>query len=154
MTLRPPRRRPTRSSYLISSSLAASLAQRLVRLLCEHCKESYRVSEGELFEVGLTLDDLDGSGQIYRAAGCEACNQTGYRGRTGIYEILIVDDEIRAMIARRTDGKSIENAAIRQGMVTMRLDGARKVLAGQTSIAEVLRQTEEDSIAAMDPEVA
>jgi general secretion pathway protein E len=140
--------------YLISSSLAASLAQRLVRLLCKHCKEPYQVSKGELFEVGLTQEDLNEPGQIYRAVGCEACNQTGYRGRTGIYEILIVDDEIRAMIGRTADGKSIENAAIRNGMTTMRLDGARKVLAGQTSIAEVLRQTEEESIAAPEPEVA
>jgi general secretion pathway protein E len=140
--------------YLISSSLAASLAQRLVRVLCEQCKEVDEPSEGELFEVGLTTDDVAHAGQIFRAKGCEACKQTGYRGRTAIFEILIVDDEIRSMISRGIDGKSIENAAIRRGMVTMRLDGARKVLTGQTSIAEVLRQTEEDAIAAVEPEVA
>ncbi len=140
--------------YLISSSLAASLAQRLVRVLCVHCKEEYSPSEGELFEVGLTMDDARDAGRIFRAAGCAQCKQTGYRGRTAIFEILVVDDEIRAMIARGIDGKSIERAAVRSGMVTMRLDGARKVLTGQTSIAEVLRQTEEDAMVAVKPEVA
>jgi general secretion pathway protein E len=140
--------------YLISSSLAASLAQRLIRVLCVHCKEEYPPEEGELFEVGLTLDDARDSGPLFRAAGCAQCKQTGYRGRTAIFEILVIDDGIRSMIGKGVDGKSIEAAAIKRGMVTMRLDGARKVLTGETSIAEVLRQTEEDAIVAMEPEVA
>ncbi|MBW2280278.1 MAG: type II secretion system ATPase GspE [Deltaproteobacteria bacterium] len=140
--------------YLISSSLAASLAQRLIRVLCVHCKEEYSPEEGELFEVGLTLDDARDSGPLFRAAGCAQCKQTGYRGRTAIFEILVIDDGIRSMIGKGVDGKSIEAAAVKRGMVTMRLDGARKVLTGETSIAEVLRQTEEDAIVAMEPEVA
>ena len=139
--------------YLISSSLAASLAQRLVRVLCQHCKEAYTPSEGELFEVGLRLEDAAGT-SIYRAGRCDECNQTGYRGRIAIFEILVVDDEIRAMIGQGVDGKTIENAAVRKGMSTMRIDGSRKVLAGVTSIAEVLRQTEEEIKATSEPEVA
>ena len=122
-------------------------------MLCPHCKEAYTPSEGELLEVGLRLEDAAGT-SIYRAGRCDECNQTGYRGRIAIFEILVVDDEIRAMIGRGVDGKTIENAAIRKGMSTMRIDGSHKVLAGVTSIAEVLRQTEEEIKATSEPEVA
>ena len=139
--------------FLISSSLAASLAQRLVRLLCLSCREKYTPTDDELQEIGLTRSRLD-DGVLYRARSCVSCNHTGYHGRTAIFEVLVVDDHIRAMITRGVDSKTIEDEAIRRGMTTMRMYGAVKVLEGETSIAEVLRQTEEEAVAALDPETA
>ena len=82
------------------------------------------------------------------------CNHTGYHGRTGIFEILIIDDAIRGMITRGVDSKQIQDQAIRLGMQTMRFHGARMVLDGNTSVAEILRQTEEEAVAALDPQAA
>ena len=136
--------------FLIGSSLAASLAQRLVRVLCTQCREPYTPTLEALREIGLSSQALDGH-QIYRPKGCAACNQTGYRGRIAIFEILIVDDTIRNLITRGIDSKKIANQAIKQGMVTMRMFGAQRVLRGITSIAEVLRQTEEEAVISPGP---
>ena len=135
--------------FLISSSLAASIAQRLVRSLCPRCRERYEPNDAELDDIGLLRVELS-DGQLYRAAGCTHCNNSGYRGRTAIYEILVVDDPIRKLVSRGIDSKRIEDEAIRSGMMTMRMHGAQKVLAGVTSIAEVLRQTEEEASRALD----
>jgi general secretion pathway protein E len=129
--------------FLISSSLVAALAQRLVRVLCGECREPYSPTPAELVEIGLRPTDLAGR-RVYQAKGCPACHATGYRGRTAIYEILPVDEGIRKLISRGIDSKTIQAQAVRQGMRTLRHDGALKVLAGLTSVAEVLRQTEED----------
>jgi len=129
--------------FLISSSLVACVAQRLVRTLCTHCREAYEPSQDELAEIGLNAADVYGR-EIYRAKGCNFCHGGGYRGRTAIYELLIIDDEIRKLITRGIDSKMIHAEAIRRGMRTLRGDGATKVLDGHTSVAEVLRQTEED----------
>jgi general secretion pathway protein E len=129
--------------FLISSSLVACVAQRLVRLLCTHCRDAYVPTDEELDEVGLSHDEAR-SRQIYRAKGCAHCHGSGYRGRTAIYELLVVDDAIRKLITRGIDAKAIQAEAIRRGMRTLRFDGASKVLAGLTSVSEVLRQTEED----------
>jgi general secretion pathway protein E len=129
--------------FLISSSLVACVAQRLVRLLCTQCRESYTPSEEELAEIGLNAAEVYGR-EIYRAKGCNHCHGGGYRGRTAIYELLIVDDAIRQLITRGIDSKTIHAEAVRRGMRTLRGDGARRVLEGLTSVAEVLRQTEED----------
>ncbi len=137
--------------FLIASSLVASLAQRLVRLLCVSCKEAYRPSDVELEEIGLEREQLE-MGRLFRAKGCAACNQTGYRGRAGIFEILIVDDHIRSMITGGIDSKSIQEEAVRAGMTTMRMDGAQKVLHGLTAVSEIMRQTQEEAVAAVDPE--
>jgi general secretion pathway protein E len=139
--------------FLISSSLVAALAQRLVRLLCSKCKEAYAPSDVELFEVGLTPQNIPLGTQIFRATGCRACKDSGYVGRVAIFEMLIIDDSIRSMISKGTDARSIENAAIRAGMTTMRFDGAQKILEGITSVKEVLRQTEEEVVSATSPEV-
>jgi general secretion pathway protein E len=139
--------------FLISSSLVACMAQRLVRKLCVHCREVYEPTDEELFELSMTRADIAGK-QIYRARGCPQCGSKGYRGRTGIFEILEIDDELRKLITRGIDSKTIGSQAVRSGMVTMRNDGARKVLEGVTSIAEVLRQTEEEAISSLSPEVA
>ena len=89
-----------------------------------------------------------GEHQIYGPDGCAACNYTGYRGRLGIFELMQVDDEIRALVSQNVDSKTIRSTAVRKGMHTLRSDGARKVLAGRTSVAEVLRATEEEAAVA------
>ena len=80
-----------------------------------------------------------------RAVGCDACRQTGYRGRIGIYELLIVDDDVRALVMQRADAGAIKRAAVKGGMRSLRLDGALKCLEGETSVEEVLRVTQEDA---------
>jgi type II secretory ATPase GspE/PulE/Tfp pilus assembly ATPase PilB-like protein len=120
-----------------------------VRSLCPRCRERYEPNDAELDEIGLLRVELP-DGQLYRAAGCTHCNNTGYHGRTAIYEILVVDDAIRKLVSRGIDSKTIEDEAIRSGMMTMRMHGAQKVLAGVTSVAEVLRQTEEEASRALD----
>lgn len=135
--------------FLVSSTVIASLAQRLVRRLCPTCKEAYVPDETVLEEVGLTQADLDRvGGHVYRArdGGCEECIGLGYRGRTGIYEILKVEDDVRNLIMNRDDASNIKREACEHGMNTLREDGALKVLQGQTSIEEVLRVTQEDTV--------
>jgi general secretion pathway protein E len=128
--------------FLVGSSLVAVLAQRLVRVLCLECREAYVSSKEELQEIGVKAPDRDVT--LYRAVGCAACNHTGYHGRFGIFELMMIDDEIRAMVSRNIDSKSIKKAAVGKGMGTLRVDGARKVLRGVTSVAEVIRATEEE----------
>ena len=134
--------------FLVSSTLIASLAQRLVRRLCSHCKEVYHPTEEELSEIGLSsleLHQQTDQGHIYkpREGGCEECNGLGYRGRTGIYELLMVDDSVKKLVMNRMDSGTIKKEAGRQGMRSLRDDGAIKVLRGLTSIEEILRVTSE-----------
>jgi len=131
--------------FLVGSSLVAVLAQRLVRVLCLECREAYVPSSVELQEIGVTQE---GPIEIYRSVGCERCNHTGYRGRLGIFEMMMVDDDIRALVAKNIDSKTIKKLAVSKGMGTLRQDGARKVLMGITSVAEVLRATEEEGTVA------
>ena len=133
--------------FLVGSSLVAALAQRLVRLLCIECREAYEATDDQLAEIGLSPDDVNGH-QLYRPTGCPACKHTGYHGRIGIFEMMLVDDEIRAMVSKNVDSKTIKQQAVSNGMGTIRQDGARKVLDGVTSIAEVLRATEEEGTVA------
>ncbi len=128
--------------FLVGSSLVAVLAQRLVRVLCVDCRESYVTTKEELQEIGVKPPDREVT--LYKAVGCAACNYTGYRGRLGIFELMMIDDEIRSMVSRNIDSKTIKKAAVGKGMGTLRIDGARKVLRGQTSVAEVIRATEEE----------
>ncbi|QDG50110.1 type II secretion system protein GspE [Persicimonas caeni] len=135
--------------FLVSSTVIASLAQRLVRRLCSNCKEPYVPDATVLEEVGLTKADLDRvGGHVFRAreGGCEECISLGYRGRTGIYEVLSVEDSVRNLIMNRDDASNIKREACNHGMDTLREDGAVKILQGQTSIEEVLRVTQEDSV--------
>ncbi|MGA2916404.1 MAG: type II secretion system ATPase GspE [Sedimentisphaerales bacterium] len=125
--------------YLVSSSLIAVLAQRLVRKTCPECKAKYEPKENELKEL-----DISGSGEFYLGAGCSKCFNTGYKGRTGIYELMMIDEEIREMIHQRQTAGQIKQKAIEKGLQSLRMDGARKVLAGVTTIAEVLRVTQAD----------
>jgi general secretion pathway protein E len=133
--------------FLISSSLVAAMAQRLVRRLCPACKEAYMPTAQELKELNITPEKLKGK-TIYRAKGCPACAKTGYKGRMAIYEIMPVDDTIRSMILKNLDAGTIKKAAAQNGLMTLREDGAAKILNGLTSIEEVLRATQEDTLVA------
>jgi general secretion pathway protein E len=132
--------------FLVASSLVAVLAQRLVRRLCTACREVYTPTPEELAEIGMTPEQVVKAGNppVYRATGCALCGQTGYRGRTGIYEYLSVDDDIRTLAIKNVDSNTIKKQAVKKGMATLLDDGARKVLAGETTIAEVLSVTQED----------
>ncbi len=132
--------------FLVGSSLVAVLAQRLVRVLCLECRESYEASAEELSEIGVKPPERPVS--VFRAVGCAACNYTGYRGRKGIFELMMIDDDIRSMVSKSIDSKTIKKAAVAKGMGTLRIDGARKALDGITSVAEVLRATEEEGAVA------
>ena len=132
--------------FLVASSLTAIMAQRLVRRLCPDCRVSYWPTDEELKEITLTLKDLERLKitQLYKPSGCVNCNNTGYRGRTGIYELLLVDDDIRQLVLKNVDSSTIKKVATGKGMRTLLEDGATKVLRGETAIAEVLSVTHED----------
>jgi general secretion pathway protein E len=132
--------------FLVASSLVAVLAQRLVRVLCTACREAYEPTPEELTEIGVRPPPKPIT--VYRPQSCESCNFTGYRGRLGIFELMLIDDPIRELIAQNVDAKRIKRQAIASGMRTLRVDGARKVLRGLTSSAEVLRATEEETVVA------
>lgn len=129
--------------FLVSSSIAGIIAQRLVRTVCRDCARKYVPEEEELNGIGLTLADLQGR-QIFRPVGCPNCMETGYTGRIGIYEIMLVTDEIRNELMKGSDASTIKKIAVAQGMKTLRDDAASKVIAGMTTIAEVLRVTQEE----------
>lgn len=130
--------------FLVASSLLAVLAQRLVRTICPTCKEAYAANEEELSEIGLTTKDVK---VLYRGRGCDACQHTGYRGRIGIFELMVINDEIRTSIMNNSDSSTIKARARENGMKTLREDGALKVIAGLTTVAEVTRVTREDETA-------
>ncbi|MFB6376048.1 MAG: type II secretion system ATPase GspE [Bradymonadaceae bacterium] len=136
--------------FLVSSTVIASIAQRLVRKLCPNCKIPYEPEEDVLRELGATREQLEqAGGHIYRAreGGCEECLDLGYTGRTAIFEILTVDDEIRQLVTQREDASVIKRSATERSIMrTLRYDGALKVMQGQTSIEEVLRVTQEDTV--------
>jgi general secretion pathway protein E len=130
--------------YLVSSSLIAIMAQRLLRKVCPDCRKEYKPAPHELRELG--LGDLRSEDRFYIGAGCDKCFQTGYRGRTGIYELMLVNEEIQNLIYQRATAGAIKKFALDAGLQTLRMDGARKVLAGITTISEVLRVTQADVI--------
>ncbi len=159
--------------FLIRSSVIGILAQRLVRVLCPHCKEPYAAQDSELEELGLTqerinwrmrrrsredtryyprgtperdvLDLMPGvRPMFFRAKGCEKCANTGFSGRRGIYELLLIDDAVGPLILKSSDAQAVKRAAQEMGMDTLRDDGARKVLAGLTTVEEVLAAKGED----------
>jgi general secretion pathway protein E len=131
--------------FLVASSLLANLAQRLVRRLCSNCRDAYTPDAAELVEIGLTQTQFkQHGGTIYHAKGCEECLNTGYIGRCGIYELLEVSDEIRHLVMNRSNAQAIKKVALEQGMRTLRMDGAQKVLEGITTTNEVMRVTQEE----------
>jgi len=126
--------------FLVASSVRAVLAQRLVRRLCNHCKESGELTETELRALRIEPSQLGGA-RVMKPVGCDQCRQIGYKGRMGIFEIFIVDDEVRYMISRRSPTLMLRQRARELGMRTLREDGVRKVLAGLTSADEVISIT-------------
>lgn len=124
--------------FLVSASLIGVLAQRLVRTLCPHCKEPYKPPAEGLRRLGLTPEEVEGV-TFYRGRGCEYCRHTGYYGRTGIFELMVVNEEIAELIVRRAPLGEIREAAKANGMKTLMEDGLRKAMAGITTIEEVLR---------------
>jgi general secretion pathway protein E/type IV pilus assembly protein PilB len=127
--------------FLVSSCVEAVMAQRLVRTLCPACRESYRPRRDEL-PRDFPLDKLEQSGgTIYRAAGCRACRQVGYRGRLGLFELLVTTNTIRQLAHDRQSSWAIQQAAVQEGMRTLREDGWVKVLSGRTTVDEVVRIT-------------
>jgi general secretion pathway protein E len=159
--------------FLIRSSVIGILAQRLVRVLCPNCKYSVPAEDFELEELGLTPERIEARAKrklngnsryyprtvaapdvlelepgvrptFYKAKGCDRCTNTGFSGRRGIYELLLVDDAVGPLILRNADAQTLKRTAQEQGMDTMRDDGARKVITGLTSVEEVLAATQED----------
>ena len=126
--------------FLVTSSVSAILAQRLVRVICPHCRQPYTPDDTSLQRVGITKE-MARNATIYRGRGCSACLDTGFRGRTGIFEFMILDEEIKNLILKTSDANAIKHAAIERGMTTLRRDGAGKVLQGVTTIEEVFRVT-------------
>ncbi len=124
--------------YMVSTSIVAVMAQRLVRALCVKCKEPYEPSVPELATVGLSPEEAQGI-QVYRAKGCEKCGFNGYTGRIGIFELMIVDEDLRELTFNGASHLEIRRQALLSGMSSLRADGARKVIEGKTSIEEVLR---------------
>jgi len=124
--------------FLISTSVKAVIAQRLVRKICPDCRENYLPDEIELQRIGITASELPPEG-LFRGKGCARCMDTGYRGRQGIYELLIIDPEIAQLINIKTDTATIRNRAKEKGMTTLLEDGRRKILLGITTTEEVLR---------------
>jgi general secretion pathway protein E len=133
--------------FLVSSSLLAVVAQRLVRRLCKHCRVPYEISDAELRELSLNPATVQ-TRTAYKAGqtDCPHCQGSGYTGRLGIHELLIIDDEVRSQILQRLDSNSIKNSAIKRGFATLRADGGLKVLAGVTTVEEVLLASHDDVI--------
>lgn len=128
--------------FLITSTVRVVIAQRLVRVICGKCKKAYQPQKHEISELGLS-EQIVKNKKFYKGEGCSECNASGYKGRTGIYELLIIDDKIRELIVKRASASVIRNAAQESGMKTLREDGIRKVTEGVTSVEEILRETKE-----------
>ena len=129
--------------FLIATSLLGVVSQRLVRVLCPHCKQPYSPTDIELRSLGITREQAERS-NIHKGVGCNECNNKGYIGRTLIQELLIVSEELRTLVMQRKDSGTIKKKAVEQGMTTFRDHGIQKVLQGITTIEEVLSNTQED----------
>ncbi len=127
--------------FLLTSTVEAVLAQRLVRTICQNCREPYQPDANELEIIAVTLEESK-ERTFYRGKGCDLCNKVGYKGRTGIFELLLMSEEIRVLIIGRAPAKDIRTKAREQGMRTMREDGLDKIYQGITTIEEVTKATQ------------
>ncbi|MBW3663964.1 MAG: type IV-A pilus assembly ATPase PilB [Actinobacteria bacterium] len=125
--------------FLVGSAIDAVLAQRLARRLCSKCKEPYRPEMATLQEAGLDADTVEQRPEVFRAVGCKACGNTGYKGRLALHEVMSVTEDIERLTVERASSEEIKRVAISQGMRTLREDGLAKVLLGMTTIEEVAR---------------
>jgi general secretion pathway protein E len=132
--------------FLVSSSLLGVMAQRLVRRVCPQCRQAYTPDESKMGEIGLTPEYVSGRPFYRTGAGCDACQHKGYRGRVGIHELLVISDLLRPLVMERADAATIRHAATTHDMATLRDDGAEKVLAGLTTVEEVVRVTQEEGL--------
>jgi general secretion pathway protein E len=129
--------------FLVTSSTIAIQAQRLVRRTCSQCKESYTPDRDPLQELSIRLDDPRAK-TLWRGRGCDKCSQRGYYGRTGIFELLVMSQKIQEMVLQGADSNAIKREAHKEGMRTLREDGAEKMLRGLTTLEEILRVTRDD----------
>jgi len=129
--------------FLIADSLILVVAQRLVRRLCKKCLQPHVLPESALLEMGFRKDELKGL-QVMKPNGCDSCNKTGYKGRTALFEVMKVDDDLRDMILNRSQSREIKKKAMEKGMLTLRRSGLVKIKKGVTSVEEVLRETVRD----------
>ena len=127
--------------FMLTSTVEAVLAQRLVRTICQNCKEPYQPDERELQEIGLSVEETADK-TFYRGRGCDLCDKRGYKGRTGIFELLIINEDIRVLIIEKAPAKDIRVKAMEHGMRTMRDDGLEKVYHGITTIEEIVKGTQ------------
>jgi len=128
--------------YLVASSVECFIAQRLVRIICSHCKTKAAPGKKALQEFG--VENNAGNLNIYEGKGCESCKHTGYKGRTAIYEFLVMNEDIRDMVFKRASSDQIKKKALQLGMHTLRMDGWEKIKAGVTTLNEVMRVTQQD----------
>jgi type IV pilus assembly protein PilB len=126
--------------FLITATVEAILAQRLVRRICTGCKEEIVPGADVLADLELTTEQTVGK-KFYRGRGCERCARTGYKGRLGLYELLIMNDDLRDMVMRNASTEDLREAARKAGMVTLRESGMAGIFAGTTTAEEVIRET-------------
>lgn len=129
--------------YLVASAVIAVIAQRLVRLICPYCKEPFEPTDAQIKDLGVPRSKLHEE-RLWRGKGCEHCLGRGLFDRTAIYEIFVIDEPARDQIIERTSASVIKQAAVSRGLQTLRMDGAKKVTAGKTTIEEVFRVTQLD----------
>jgi type IV pilus assembly protein PilB len=129
--------------FLIADSVALIAAQRLVRRLCQKCKVPHRLPEKALIDIGFTAEEAKSS-QVWKAGGCDHCNNTGYKGRIALYEVMAIDDETREQILMRAQSREVKKRALEKGMITLRRSGLIKIMKGITSVEEVLRESVKD----------
>jgi general secretion pathway protein E len=128
--------------YLVASVLEGVLAQRLVRRICPNCRVPDTPSAADLDALGI---EVQHDVTLFRGKGCEECRGTGYRGRSGIYELFVIDEDARSLILRHASTRDIRQHAIQRGMNTLRMDGFKRAMEGQTTVEEILRVTQEDA---------
>jgi len=128
--------------YLVASSVECFIAQRLVRIICSHCKTKAAPGKKTLQEFG--VENSAGNLTVYEGKGCESCKHTGYKGRTAIYEFLVMNEDIKDMVFKRSSSDQIKKKALQLGMHTLRMDGWEKIKAGVTTLNEVMRVTQQD----------
>ena len=128
--------------YLLASSLLGVLAQRLVRRVCTACRRPAEIGPAVLRELGWNGEGTPPT--VFEGAGCEECSGTGYRGRSGIYELLLMNENVKQLILKRSSADVIRDLAVKQGMRSLRDDGWRTVRSGITTVAEVVRVTQEE----------
>ena len=128
---------------LLTATIEGIVAQRLVRTICSRCKEGYTPSEEQLMELSLTPDSVRGR-QFFRGKGCDSCHGSGYKGRMGLFEILVMDDDMRDLVMEHASTNVLRRQARKRGMTSLREAGLAAIYEGQTTIDEVVRETIEE----------